>query len=181
MNEEGIRTSRRHAAMLVLCAAGLCVSGRGLAAEQAGDTSNRPMRTRQTLVLTVGQTEGDLQGTDDKVIQAGHRLPASAGRRNAPHSAGRVRTAKRHLPAAPHHAARLGRDDHPEKEPQRRDDACQGFRLVRVRRRGERPHGVRARRRHHAPLEERAGRLAIRRPAGDDHRRSRGISSSWTG
>jgi hypothetical protein len=39
---------------------------------------NRPIRTRQTLVLAVGQTEGDLQGRDDKIVQAGidylHRL-----------------------------------------------------------------------------------------------------------
>ena len=34
-------------------------------------STNRPMRQRQNLVLTVGQTEGDLQGKDDKVIQAG--------------------------------------------------------------------------------------------------------------
>lgn len=33
--------------------------------------TNRPMRNRQTFVLTVGQTEGDLQGKDDKTIQAG--------------------------------------------------------------------------------------------------------------
>ncbi len=33
--------------------------------------TNRPMRNRQTAVLTVGQTEGDLQGKDDKIIQAG--------------------------------------------------------------------------------------------------------------
>jgi parallel beta-helix repeat protein len=33
--------------------------------------TNRPMRNRQAFVLTVGQTEGDLRGTDDKVIQAG--------------------------------------------------------------------------------------------------------------
>ncbi len=33
--------------------------------------TNRPMRNQQTPVLTVGQTEGDLQGRDDKVIQAG--------------------------------------------------------------------------------------------------------------
>lgn len=33
--------------------------------------TNRPLRTRQSFVLTVGQTEGDLQGQDDKVIQAG--------------------------------------------------------------------------------------------------------------
>ena len=40
--------------------------------------TNRPMRDRQEMVLTVGQSEGDLQGKDDKVIQAGveylHRL-----------------------------------------------------------------------------------------------------------
>jgi len=39
---------------------------------------NRPMRNPQPAVLTVGQTEGDLQGRDDKVLQAGveylHRL-----------------------------------------------------------------------------------------------------------
>jgi len=34
-------------------------------------TTNRPMRNRQPLVLTVGQTEGDLQGKDDRIIQAG--------------------------------------------------------------------------------------------------------------
>jgi hypothetical protein len=33
--------------------------------------TNRPMRSRQTAVVTVGQSEGDLQGKDDKVIQAG--------------------------------------------------------------------------------------------------------------
>lgn len=32
--------------------------------------TNRPMRIRRDLVLTVGQTEGDLQGKDDKIIQA---------------------------------------------------------------------------------------------------------------
>lgn len=31
----------------------------------------RPVRTPQRLTLTVGQTQGDLQGKDDKVIQAG--------------------------------------------------------------------------------------------------------------
>jgi len=34
-------------------------------------STNRPMRNMQHLVLTVGQTEGDLRGKDDKVIQAG--------------------------------------------------------------------------------------------------------------
>ncbi|UCG49758.1 MAG: hypothetical protein JSU94_08240, partial [Phycisphaerales bacterium] len=36
------------------------------------------MRSKHSLLLTVGQTEGDLQGKDDKIIQAGidylHRL-----------------------------------------------------------------------------------------------------------
>ena len=48
------------------------------ATSQSTAVTNRPMRDRQTLVLTVGQAEGDLQGKDDKVIQAGveylHRL-----------------------------------------------------------------------------------------------------------
>lgn len=41
-------------------------------------STNRPMTDRQEMVLTVGQGEGDLQGSDDKVLQAGadylHRL-----------------------------------------------------------------------------------------------------------
>ncbi|MCL5280149.1 MAG: right-handed parallel beta-helix repeat-containing protein [Planctomycetes bacterium] len=43
----------------------------GSATNQAVTATNRPMRNRQAFVLTVGQTEGDLRGTDDKVIQAG--------------------------------------------------------------------------------------------------------------
>ncbi len=50
----------------------------GAKANNKAMSTNRPMRNRQNLVLTVGQTEGDLQGNDDKVIQAGieylHRL-----------------------------------------------------------------------------------------------------------
>jgi parallel beta-helix repeat protein len=38
---------------------------------QPATATNRPMRNRRNLVLTVGQTEGDLQGNDDKIIQAG--------------------------------------------------------------------------------------------------------------
>lgn len=38
---------------------------------QAATATNRPMRQRQAIVLSVGQTEGDLQGKDDKIIQAG--------------------------------------------------------------------------------------------------------------
>jgi len=45
---------------------------------KAGPSANRPMRNQRAATLTVGQTEGDLQGSDDKVIQAGieylHRL-----------------------------------------------------------------------------------------------------------
>lgn len=46
--------------------------------EQSVTSTNRPMRSRQNPVLTVGQAEGDLRGNDDKIIQAGieylHRL-----------------------------------------------------------------------------------------------------------
>jgi hypothetical protein len=48
------------------------------AGKQLLTSTNRPMRNRQYLVMTVGQTEGNLRGDDDKVIQAGieylHRL-----------------------------------------------------------------------------------------------------------
>ncbi len=43
----------------------------GGAANQSLTATNRPMRNRQAFVLTVGQADGDLRGTDDKVIQAG--------------------------------------------------------------------------------------------------------------
>jgi parallel beta-helix repeat protein len=43
----------------------------GAATDQSATATNRPMRNRQPFVLTVGQTEGDLRGADDKVIQAG--------------------------------------------------------------------------------------------------------------
>jgi hypothetical protein len=76
MQTHGMRriTARAICALLVGLTAG------GSAAEKtrddgpagrAGMTSNRPMRALRYLVLTVGQAEGDLQGQDDKVIQAG--------------------------------------------------------------------------------------------------------------
>jgi len=40
-------------------------------AGQPATATNRPMRNRQAAVVTVGHTEGDLQGKDDKIIQAG--------------------------------------------------------------------------------------------------------------
>ena len=43
----------------------------GSTTNQSVTATNRPMRNRQAFVLTVGQTEGDLRGKDDKVIQAG--------------------------------------------------------------------------------------------------------------
>jgi len=53
-------------------------SNRETAGAQSVTSTNRPMRILQNLVLTVGQNEGDLQGGDDKIIQAGieylHRL-----------------------------------------------------------------------------------------------------------
>jgi parallel beta-helix repeat protein len=47
------------------------INGRDIAAGKSVTTTNRPMRNRQDMVLTVGQNEGDLQGNDDKIIQAG--------------------------------------------------------------------------------------------------------------
>jgi len=74
--------------MWLVCVTGMCVQSSGHGAEascgqsrttgQAVGESNRPMREKHTLVLTVGQRDGDLRGSDDKVIQAGidylHRL-----------------------------------------------------------------------------------------------------------
>ncbi len=61
--------------MLILGSVSVRVNGRNI---QSPTSTNRPMRNRQDMVLTVGQSEGDLQGEDDKVIQAGveylHRL-----------------------------------------------------------------------------------------------------------
>jgi hypothetical protein len=49
-----------------------------IAGRQSVTSTNRPMRDRRNVLLTVGQTEGDLRGNDDKIIQAGieylHRL-----------------------------------------------------------------------------------------------------------
>ncbi len=42
-----------------------------LAEPQLTQATNRPIRVRQNPVLVVGQNQGDLQGKDDKVIQAG--------------------------------------------------------------------------------------------------------------
>lgn len=88
MEWENGSVSRVSLAMVVLCATGMRIwsgghsagvaRGQASVTRQAPAASNRPMRDRQTLVLTVGPKEGDLRGSDDKVIQAGidylHRL-----------------------------------------------------------------------------------------------------------
>jgi len=51
--------------------AGVETHGPEIATRRLLISTNRPIRNQQDLVLTVGQTEGDLQGKDDKVIQAG--------------------------------------------------------------------------------------------------------------
>lgn len=74
--------------------------------ERAGDrgltATHRPMRSQRDMVLTVGQAEGDLQGKDDKIIQAGIEylsrlgggtlriLPGTYDLRNAIHMRPRV-------------------------------------------------------------------------------------------
>jgi len=69
--------------VMVICAAANANSGQGTPADasaghQPVTAANRPLRNRRHLILTVGQSEGDLRGRDDKIIQAGveylHRL-----------------------------------------------------------------------------------------------------------
>ncbi len=49
-----------------------------IVAQQDILNTNRPVRTQRQLIITIGQDKGDLQGKDDKIIQAGieylHRL-----------------------------------------------------------------------------------------------------------
>jgi hypothetical protein len=65
-------------AMFIYAAPDARASNQETGSEQSVTSTNRPMRTLQNLILTVGQDEGDLQGDDDKIIQAGieylHRL-----------------------------------------------------------------------------------------------------------
>ena len=51
--------------------AGAGMGDQETASKQPVTSSNRPIRDRCDMVLTIGQTQGDLQGKDDKVIQAG--------------------------------------------------------------------------------------------------------------
>jgi hexosaminidase len=51
--------------------AGVGINEPEIATKKLVISTNRPMRNQRNLVMTVGQTEGDLQGGDDKIIQAG--------------------------------------------------------------------------------------------------------------
>jgi len=51
--------------------AGVKINDQEKLAKKLLTSTNRPVRHRQDLVLTIGQTEGDLKGNDDKIIQAG--------------------------------------------------------------------------------------------------------------
>ncbi len=88
MWQYGTRASRRHVTGLFVPITVICATIGANAAEVVHGpenssgrrvvTTNRPMRSKHSLLLTVGQTEGDLQGKDDRIIQAGidylHRL-----------------------------------------------------------------------------------------------------------
>jgi len=58
--------SRRSKVALFILVGALCVTASAKVA-----STNRPMRSFKTAVLTVGQDRGDLRGNDDKIIQAG--------------------------------------------------------------------------------------------------------------
>ncbi len=69
MREKGTEPSRGPVIRLFVLIMAAC--GTATARAEAVTSMNRPMRARCELTLTVGQNEGDLQGEDDKVIQAG--------------------------------------------------------------------------------------------------------------
>ncbi len=67
----------KHATVIVIFMLSLAMPD-NIAAQEDILSTNRPIRTSRQLILTVGQDKGDLQGNDDKIIQAGieylHRL-----------------------------------------------------------------------------------------------------------
>ncbi len=81
MYENSAEFSRRPTIALSVLAMVICITvavdaGAGkndqeTASSQLVTSTNRPIRSQRDLDLTVGQTEGDLQGEDDKIIQAG--------------------------------------------------------------------------------------------------------------
>ena len=78
MRKGKVRITRVTRTILLACVAGMHVSigmctatGRhdqASASQHDANATNRPMRNRQDLILTVGQTDGDLQGSDDKIV-----------------------------------------------------------------------------------------------------------------
>ena len=88
MREKNTKHPIEAAIRLFVLIVAVCVTATAEAGDGADDrkketagpviSMNRPMRTGRELTLTVGQNEGDLQGNDDKIIQAGieylHRL-----------------------------------------------------------------------------------------------------------
>lgn len=88
MREKNTKHPIEAAIRLFVLIVAVCVTAIAEAGDGADDrkketagpviSMNRPMRVRGELTLTVGQNEGDLQGNDDKIIQAGveylHRL-----------------------------------------------------------------------------------------------------------
>ena len=68
---------KNHVTVIVIFLQCLVIPNKILAQQDILGT-NRPVRTPRQLILTVGQDKGDLQGKDDKIIQAGieylHRM-----------------------------------------------------------------------------------------------------------
>ena len=68
---------KNHVTVIVMFLQCLVIPNKILAQQDILGT-NRPVRTPRQLILTVGQDKGDLQGKDDKIIQAGieylHRM-----------------------------------------------------------------------------------------------------------
>ncbi len=68
---------KNHVAVIVIFLQSLVIPNKIIAQQDILGT-NRPVRTPRQLILTIGQDKGDLQGKDDKIIQAGieylHRM-----------------------------------------------------------------------------------------------------------
>jgi hypothetical protein len=80
-NAYRVQVSKKSMLFMFILAAFIYVAARAHAAQNIGDfkvtsknpatSTNRPIRNRKNMLLTVGQNEGDLKGDDDKIIQAG--------------------------------------------------------------------------------------------------------------
>ena len=70
--------------------------------------TNRPLRTMHPMTLTVGQTEGDLIGKDDKIIQAGIEYLNRTWRRNTEYSSRCLHHEEFDLSSSEYHDKGLG-------------------------------------------------------------------------